>query len=205
MNQTYSAGGWRVGYAIFPPSSAGKAIQQTTLAYASECWSAASGPAQFASVEAFQLCQLMNQYRLAVASLHRHCTTRLYAALLECGLEVAKPAGAFYLYPSFNPYTVQLNNKGIRTSLELSKWLIEDCGIAALPGSAFGDDDEGCIGGRFRLRMATSYLYFHNEEEKYGKGYQLLDGFVTPGNVELPLLDEAIAAIKAAIEKLCAY
>ena len=44
MIQTYSAGGWRIGYAIFPDTTFGATVKRTTLAYASECWSAASAP-----------------------------------------------------------------------------------------------------------------------------------------------------------------
>ena len=37
MIQTYSAGGWRIGYAIFPDTTFGATVKRTTLAYASEC------------------------------------------------------------------------------------------------------------------------------------------------------------------------
>ena len=118
----------------------------------------------------------MDGYREAVTCLHRMCTMRLYHALKDCGIAVAEPKGSFYLYPSFHPYATQLQRIGVVTSAELSKWLIEECGLAALPGSAFGEKDEREYvgGGNLRLRMATSYLYFSLEEEKYSKGYTLL-------------------------------
>jgi aspartate aminotransferase len=204
LSKTYSAGGWRVGYAIFPSSENGKAIQQTILAYASECWSAASAPAQHAAVVAFSTSPAMDRYRQNVVALHRHCTLRLYAALKGLGLEVAEPEGAFYVYPSFQPYAKDLEKLGVRTSKDLSKWLIEECGVAALPGSAFGEDDEGLVGGRLRLRMATSYLHFADEKERYVKGYEILEWSLETGNgeVKLPLLDEATAALEAAVKKL---
>lgn len=145
----------------------------------------------------------MDLYRNQVANLHKQCTLRLYEALRNCGLAVPQPKGAFYVYPSFHPYTKQLEARGIRTSLELSRWLIEECGVAALPGSVFGEDDAGPVGGRYRLRMATSYLYFRDQKERYEKGYDLLErasnGMKT---VELPLLDDAIVAIQNAVAKL---
>lgn len=172
------------------------------LAYASECWSAASSPSQHAAAEAFSTAEHMNQYRKAVSSLHALCTTKLYEGLRALGLRVAKPSGAFYVYPSFQPYAAQLAKIGVRTSSELSKWLVNSCGIAALPGSAFGEDDEGCIGGRLRLRMATSYLYFANQEERYEKGYDLLEAAAKGERVQLPMLDEALSALAAAVEQL---
>lgn len=203
--QTYSAGGWRIGYAIFPDTAFGATVKRTTLAYASECWSAASAPAQEAAAVAFDTSPEMDLYRMQVTRLHRHCTTALYIALVECGLAVAPPKGAFYLYPSFHPYAEQLDKMGIRTSQQLSHWPVEEYGIASLPGSAFGEEDEGLQGGRYRLRMATSYLFFENEDARYTRGYKLIgnsmrENAATSG--QLPMLEKAIEAIKAAVKKV---
>ena len=155
---------------------------------------------------AFEPNVTVDQYRSAVTRLHRICTTRLYLALGECALNVPEPQGAFYFYPSFSPYSKQLEHLGIKTSVELAKWLIEECGIAALPGSAFGEDDAGSEGGRHRLRMATSYLYFQDSHGRFTYVYELLeDNEGSLGeDIRLPLLDEAIDAIKSATNKLSA-
>ncbi|KZF21947.1 PLP-dependent transferase [Xylona heveae TC161] len=202
LSKTYSAGGWRVGYAIFPPSPTGETIRNTILAYASECWSAASAPAQLASVKAFSTCQDMVAYRKSVTALHRYCSTRMYQTLKDLGLDIGEPRGAFYLYPSFSPYAAQLNKLGIFTSADLSTWLIRECGLAALPGSAFGEDDTGPMFGRFRLRIATSYLYFQNEADRYQHGYALLEACSSGHEIQLPYLEEAVYVIKEVIEKL---
>lgn len=202
FEQTYSAGGWRVGYAIFPPSEKGEIIRKTVLAYASECWSAASAPAQFASIKAFSTSEDMCTYRKSVTALHRYCTLKLYSALKELGLDVGQPGGAFYVYPSFSPYSTQLNKLGIVTSADLSAWLIRECGLAALPGSAFGEDDNGPLHGRFRLRMATSYLYFQNEVDRYEEGYDLLKRCASGEEIQLPYLEEAIKSLGNAVWKL---
>lgn len=143
----------------------------------------------------------MDLYRARVATIHRRCTLQLYRALEDCGLDVPEPQGAFYIYPSFQPFASQLQLLGIFTSAELSSWLIRECGIAALPGSAFGENDGGVPGGRYRLRMATSYLYFKDAAERYEHGYKLLataDG----EPLRLLLLQEAIEALQCAIAKL---
>lgn len=145
----------------------------------------------------------MDLYRQQVTLLHKRCTLKLYQALRACGLAVAEPKGSFYLYPSFHPFTRQLEALGIRTSVQLSSWLIEECGLAALPGSAFGEDDAGLPGGRYRLRMATSYLYFASQEDRFGRGYDLLAlSTEEAAVVELPLLEEAIVVIQRAVNKL---
>ncbi|UKZ84009.1 hypothetical protein TrVFT333_011825 [Trichoderma virens FT-333] len=203
LSKTYSAGGWRIGYAIFPKNAFGKTVQLAILAYASECWSAASAPAQEAAAVAFDTSPEMDLYRSQVVALHKRCTLALYHALYECGLAVAEPKGAFYVYPSFHPYTQELEALGIKTSQQLSRWLIEECGIAALPGSVFGEEDSGLVGGRYRLRMATSSLYFQNHAERYERGYETLN-LASDSSIALalPLLDEAILAIQNAVGKL---
>ncbi|KAE8370238.1 pyridoxal phosphate-dependent transferase [Aspergillus caelatus] len=202
LSKTYSAGGWRIGYAIFPPSEKGEIIRKTILAYASECWSAASTPAQLASIKAFSTSEAMCSYRKSVTALHRYCTGKLYSALKELGLDVGQPGGGFYVYPSFSPYAAQLDKLGISTSADLSAWLIRECGLATLPGSAFGEDDDGPLHGRFRLRMSTSYLYFQSEIERYEKGYALLESCASGKDIQLPYLEEAIEALENAVQKL---
>lgn len=145
----------------------------------------------------------MDAYRAQVSATHKACTLRLYRALKGMGLAVPEPKGAFYVYPSFHPYTAQLEALGIRGSKELSRWLIEECGVAALPGEVFGEEDEGLKGGRLRLRMATSYLYFKGREERYTRGYDLLSqSEKDPEDLKLELLDEAVEAIGRAVAKL---
>lgn len=201
--QTYSAGGWRVGFAIFPQNDFGNVVKQAVLSYASECWSAASAPAQIAASVAFDATREMDAYRSQVARLHGLCANKMFECLTELGLDVAKPKGAFYLYPSFNPYSRQLLKLGIKTSKQLSSWLIEECGIAALPGSVFGEDDAGLPGGRYRLRMATSYLFFDSIEERYTLGYDMLASVSADHkNLSLPRLDEAVKALQSAVSKL---
>ena len=148
----------------------------------------------------------MDLYRDRVTALHKLCTLRLYRALADCGLQVAEPKGSFYVYPSFSPFATQLKKLGVETSSQLSRWLIEDCGVATLPGSAFGEGDEasasgGQEGSRLRLRMATSFFYY-GLEEKYIKGPELLEAASRGEDIELPLLDEAVVALQAAVQKL---
>lgn len=204
LSKTYSAGGWRVGYAIFPATELGNALLTTTLAYASECWSAASAPAQEAATLAFSTSMTMNEYRTRVRAVHKYCTTKLYSALKALGLAVSEPQGGFYVYPSYHPFTKELHSLGVQTSANLSKWLIQNFGIAALPGSAFGEEDgeQGLAGGKLRLRMATSYLYFADEVERYREGYRILDAAGNGQMPQLPLLDVAISALTLSVKRL---
>jgi aspartate aminotransferase len=91
----------------------------------------------------------------------------------------------------------------VRTSRDLARWLINECGLAALPGAAFGEveEEDSISGGSLRLRMATSFL-FYPAEDKYQKGYALLEAAARDEEIELPLLDEAINCIQIAVGKL---
>jgi aspartate aminotransferase len=144
----------------------------------------------------------MDTYREAATSLHRQVALRLYHALCSFGLDVAEPQGAFYVYPSFNPFAAQLRALGVHTSMDLSKWLIEKWSIATLPGSVHGEDDDGVVGGRLRLKMATSCLFFRDEKERFQDGYNLLHLSQQDKPMSLPLLDEAIEALGAAVDSL---
>lgn len=160
-------------------------------------------PAQVASVRAFSTSDDMDTYRAEVALLHKHCTSRLYVAVRDMGLDVPEPQGGFYIYPSYRPFTKELQSLGVKSSNNLSRWLITEFGVAALPGSAFGEDDRnGPAGGKLRLRMATSYLYFTNDEDRYSKGYDILALNTETEKLELPLLDEAIEALAVSVDKL---
>jgi aspartate aminotransferase len=64
------------------------------------------------------------------------------------GIECATPEGAFYLLPRFTQTE--------KNSLQLANALLEECGIAATPGVAFGRSAEGHL--RFSYATAMSEL-----------------------------------------------
>ena len=51
---------------------------------------------------------------------------------------VAAPEGAFYLFPDFRPFRRALRVQGIRSSLALGERLLQDTGVATIPGSSCG-------------------------------------------------------------------
>ncbi len=56
----------------------------------------------------------------------------------QAGLDLAMPDGAFYLYPDFTPLKARLLERGIQDSAALCETLLEETGVATLPGEAFG-------------------------------------------------------------------
>lgn len=154
LSKPFSAGGWRLGYAAVPAGLGGQKVLSAVRAVASEIWSGASGPIQAAAVAAFALDDEMQRYVSRSARLHGAVTARLHAALVESGVVCPQPAGAFYLYPDFEPWREALAARQVRTGAELAHHLLDAWGIATLPASEFGERPDA-----LRLRLATSLLF----------------------------------------------
>ncbi len=204
LSKTYSAGGWRLGYAVVPDGETGGMLLAALRALASEIWSSTSGPIQAAAVVAFSPDTELATYVRRAARLHGYTTGRLRQSLVELGISCPRPAGAFYLYPDFAPFQEALGTRGVSNSEALARYLLDEFDIATLPGTAFGDRPEA-----LRLRLATSMLYARHtpssEEELERALWALLERTddLTPdqfggslgatrmatGIIDLPLLD----------------
>ena len=136
LSKWCGAGGWRLGTFTFPDHLSW--LLDAMAVVASETYTATSAPIQCAAVTAFAGGPFIDRYlvgcRRVLRALGRHCA----AVLREADVEVAAPGGAFYLFPDFCPHRQWLAGRGIRSSLELSERLLEETGVATLPGSSFG-------------------------------------------------------------------
>ncbi|GAC1447389.1 MAG: pyridoxal phosphate-dependent aminotransferase [Ktedonobacterales bacterium] len=154
LSKPFSAGGWRLGYAAVPQGPGGQKLLSAVRAVASEVWSGASGPIQAAAVAAFAPDEEIMRYVARSARLHGYVATRVHASLTEWGVICPRPAGAFYLYPDFEPWRGTLAARGVRTGAELARHLLDVWGVASLPASEFGEQPDA-----LRLRVATSLLF----------------------------------------------
>ncbi len=105
---------------------------------ASETFTATSAPIQYAAVRAFSGGTRIEDYlwrsRRILRALCEHCVAELRSA----GVKVAAPDGAFYMFPDFSFFREKFAAQGIHTGPELCKKLLDDTGVAILPGSSFG-------------------------------------------------------------------
>jgi aspartate aminotransferase len=105
---------------------------------ASETFTSTSAPIQYAAVRAFrggsQIEQYLVQSRRILRALGQHAADALNAA----GIDVNPPEGAFYLFPDFTAGAGRLAERGIHNNRELCEQLLQDTGVAILPGSDFG-------------------------------------------------------------------
>jgi len=93
----------------------------------------------------------------------------LASRLMEAGIRTTRPRGGFYLFPDFRGKAKQLRAKGIRTSPELCERLLDDTGVAILPGSSFGRDPE-------ELTARISYVNFNGARALEGAARTEADG-----------------------------
>ncbi|WP_312909441.1 pyridoxal phosphate-dependent aminotransferase [Natronosalvus caseinilyticus] len=114
--------GFRVGYAIFPPHLVDDAKSRHMLVNV-----AGSAPAQYAVLQALR--ETGPEYYEANRELLRERVDTFTAALEEAGAEYTRPDGAFYVLARFEGYPGTLENV---------ERLIDEAGVAGMPGEAFG-------------------------------------------------------------------
>ncbi|SRR6266851_666531 len=209
LSKAFSAGGWRIGYAVLPPGERGAQVVAALRALASEIWSAAATPMQEAAIVAFSPNADLETYVKRSARIHAHSAARLYETFRGLGVPCPRPAGAFYLYPDFAPWRTVLAERGVKTGQELAHYLLDQWDIAALPGSAFGEQPEA-----LRLRLATSMLYnpvgAHTTLEREAALWGLLDladtvslpDHTSGPDLPLPMLERAQAKLTEFVRDL---
>lgn len=139
LSKSHSMTGWRMGFLLGP-----EAFMQHVLKvhmYNAVC---ASLPSQHAAIEA------LKNNRHAPEEMNRAYKERrdfVYGKLLEMGLDVVKPRGAFYIFPSVEKYGM--------TSFEFATRLLKEGGVAAVPGSAFTPFGEGFLRISYAYSMPT--------------------------------------------------
>jgi aspartate aminotransferase len=137
FSKTYSMTGWRLGYGIMPVELAHKV--ELLLTHSIGCTAHFT---QFAGLEAITGTQ---QQAAAMAAEFQSRRDVIVAGLNSLpGVTCRTPQGAFYAFPN-------VKNLGY-SSNELAKLILEDAGVALLPGSAFGKHGEGYL----RLSFANS-------------------------------------------------
>jgi aspartate aminotransferase len=136
LSKWCGAGGWRLGTFLFPPQM--RWLLDAMAAAASETYTSTSAPIQYAAVAAFdggeEIDTYLSRSRRVLGATGRWCHRRLVAAGARC----VPPTGAFYLLPDFGPLAESLAARGITTSIKLTERLLEDTGVAILPGRDFG-------------------------------------------------------------------
>jgi aspartate aminotransferase len=103
-----------------------------------ETFTSTCAPIQYAAIRAFQEGPEIDDYlkrsRRIVKALGNHISRKLE----DAGASIRYPHGGFYIFPDFSPFKEKLMARKIHTSEDLCRRLLEDTGVAMLPGSNFG-------------------------------------------------------------------
>ncbi len=135
VSKAFSAGGWRLGFAMIPKELS--IIAKPFSAFISETFSCVSAPIQHGVLPAFENYELVKNHVENCRDIHGIAGNFLYKKFKEIGLNCPKPEGAFYLFPDFENFKELLNSRGIVSSNELCKVLLKEAHVALLPGSNF--------------------------------------------------------------------
>jgi aspartate aminotransferase len=136
LSKWAGAGGWRLGTFVFPHGL--RWLLDAMAVVASETFTSTSAPIQYAAVRAFQGGWEMEQYLNQSRRVLRHLGRAIWKRLVAAGAAVREPVGGFYLFPDFGPLREKLAARGIATSAHLCERLLEETGVATLPGEDFG-------------------------------------------------------------------
>jgi aspartate aminotransferase len=136
LSKWCGAGGWRLGTFSFPPDLAW--LVNAMAAAASETYTSVSAPIQHAAIAAFRGGPEIEQYLAHARRLLAALGARSCRVLSEAGIGLLPPAGGFYLWLDFSPLRERLAAHGVRSGKGLCDRLLDEAGVALLPGAAFG-------------------------------------------------------------------
>ena len=136
LSKWCGAGGWRLGTFTFPPQLAW--LREAMASVASETFSSTSAPIQHAAITAFEGSPEIDRYIAASRRILTALSAEVTTLLTETGAKVVPPKGGFYIFPDFSPLSERLAGRGITTGSALASRALDACGVAFLPGSAFG-------------------------------------------------------------------
>lgn len=130
FSKTYSMTGWRIGFVLGPPN--------VISAIADVQSHATSNPTSFAMVGALVALREAEPDVAEMIATYRERRDFLIPRLNELpGVSCLPPAGAFYAFPR----VAEAFREGRRGSVAWAEALLEEAGVAVVPGAAFGDDE----------------------------------------------------------------
>jgi len=123
LSKSHAAGGYRLGYVIFPQHAVDLKTQFKKI-LATE-YTAVSTPIQHAAVAGFEISKEMDEYFEVTRNVHHIMGEYTHHALSSIeGIKTTKPDATFYLLADFNSFATDLQKAKINTSQKLSESLI---------------------------------------------------------------------------------
>lgn len=176
LSKWCGAGGWRLGYFLVPDSLI--EIKNMINVLASETFSAVSAPIQYAAIKAYENdhSNYINKSRKILSVVGNY----VYENLKSNKVLINKPQGGFYLMPEFL-------NKRFNSSSDMCDSILNDTGVALLPGSDFGFDQKQMI-------ARLSFTDFN--------GQKFMDGIKDNEKIDYDKINEFAPKVVEGVDKL---
>jgi aspartate aminotransferase len=142
VSKSHAMTGWRIGFLAAP-----EPVAKAVTAVQGQMTSGACTPAQWAALAAITD-PSANAEVLVMRDRFAERREVMLAGLAIPSVELVRPDGAFYVFPDFSSMCGA--GKRFADDLALASYLLEDKGLATVPGSAFGAP------GHLRLSFACS-------------------------------------------------
>ena len=188
LSKWCAAGGWRLGHFAFPKELFW--LKEALASITSDTYSCVAAPIQYAGLQAYNDKDTVGEYlfhcRRILSTIGNFCAS----TLLEAGVNIQSPSGAFYLFPDFESFRISLSEKGIHDSAAMCEQLLQDTRVVLLPGTAFGRPAE-------ELNARIAYVNFDG-----GKTLQTSREISMEQNLTMHDLGDNVINVKYGIEKL---
>ncbi len=189
LSKWCGAGGWRLGTFAFPKNL--KWLLDGMATVASETFTSVSAPIQFASIRAFNFDDEINTYLKHSRRILKALGNYIYKNFNSVGIKVPQPDGAFYFLPNFSQLKDSLAKRDITTSSRLCETILQETGVAFLPGSDFGRDEK-------ELTTRIAYVDFDGEQA-LAAAYEIKD------DLNESFLRKYCANTVTAVDKICEW
>lgn len=187
LSKWCGAGGWRLGTFSFPERL--RWLLEAALVVASETHSSTAAPIQHAAITAFRDRAGLEPYLQSSRRISEGLARYAERTLAAVGAQVPSPAGGFYLFPTFSARARALANRGIGDDVTLAERVLDETGVATLPGSVFGMPSSA-----LHLRLALVDFDGARALVAAEDGRAIDDGFVS---LHCPRTVAAVAALAA--------
>jgi len=145
MSKGFAMTGWRLGYLAGPVE-----VVEACIKIQGQLTSAPSSIAQKAAVAGLLADPTAIQFMVDAFKIRRDKMTRAVQSIP--GFVLSKPPGAFYLFPDISECLAwSRNGKKINDAQDFCSFMLEEAGVAMVPGDAFGAP--GCV----RLSYAADW------------------------------------------------
>lgn len=132
LSKWASAGGWRVGYHIYPPAL--RCLLDAVKTAASHTYSCVAAPMQYAAVSYLSVSEETKLYMSHLQRIMAAVANYSYHHLTEVGVKAVKPCGGFYMFPDFEVIRCALAKRGITTAQQMCDAIFEEVSVALMPG-----------------------------------------------------------------------